>query len=766
MANYQELKNAVAEVIKTNGNQEITGQVLQNTLLTIISTIGANRKFAGLANPQTTPGTPDANIYYIATQEGNYVNFSQKVYENETCILYNSENGRWKKLLIEVVSNQTLGNFLQYPCSTFVGRMTNAGTINTNPEFTSRRTGKISCKNGDIFYYKGYAYGDSVSVLFYDEQGQVISTSAFDGRNVLKKITVDVPNCVFIEFFSIGSATVNLVLDVYKDGSKGYEIAKNTLIWALDSNFYERVDNVTSGSQWELFEFIFPAGKELYVSLENDDININILVTYSDGQREILIKGLNKASGEVLAVPEKDIVSMGYFSPTATTLNIKMRGIPGSVKKNKQNIESLLLSQAKLLGVEDAFISNVAYKNLYNIDDVVLRKEVYNDGSIETEANSCYIKIKVYPIINNKITISGFPNPVSTNTYRFWSIWDINETPLLNGRWEQNNANQTITLPNDATYILFSPYQREGEIKPDITKIQVEYGSEATEYVEGLQLTDSLIIEKNGKTHRIPQEIESKRIINLLVFGDSITETDTFTYNEDLGNPYTKTINRWVRSNWLKWVNLTSNANYELGEIRNYAKSGASFRDRKSDDRQYLGFQIEEMIADLNPPEDGVYYGKTFVPDIVIVAIGTNDGGTSTTYEEAMAKTVMTADDSHIDVDATLANLDVKNSLSEAVRYSFMKLHKQFPNAIFFYVTPIQINSNETPTSLLEVTTQLAKRYNFIVIDCNSESGIVRDFQTPTGESGDLYDGLHPNEIGQKKMARCIMNKVITNILY
>ena len=38
MGNYDELKQAVSDVIKTNGNQEITGQVLQNTLLSIINT--------------------------------------------------------------------------------------------------------------------------------------------------------------------------------------------------------------------------------------------------------------------------------------------------------------------------------------------------------------------------------------------------------------------------------------------------------------------------------------------------------------------------------------------------------------------------------------------------------------------------------------------------------------------------------------------------------------------------------------------------------
>lgn len=75
MGNYEELKQAVSDVIKTNGNQEITGAILQNALLSIISTVGGNATFAGIATPTTNPGTPDQNIFYIASDNGTYVNF-------------------------------------------------------------------------------------------------------------------------------------------------------------------------------------------------------------------------------------------------------------------------------------------------------------------------------------------------------------------------------------------------------------------------------------------------------------------------------------------------------------------------------------------------------------------------------------------------------------------------------------------------------------------------------------------------------------------
>lgn len=63
MGNYEQLKASIAAVIKANGMQEITGNVLQATLLSLVSNIGDNATFAGIATPDTNPGTPDQNIF-------------------------------------------------------------------------------------------------------------------------------------------------------------------------------------------------------------------------------------------------------------------------------------------------------------------------------------------------------------------------------------------------------------------------------------------------------------------------------------------------------------------------------------------------------------------------------------------------------------------------------------------------------------------------------------------------------------------------------
>lgn len=96
MANYADLKKAISDVIKTNGAQQITGQVMQNSLLSLINSIGKNSQFAGIATPKTNPGTPDQNIFYIATEAGTYVNFGAiEILPGEAVIL--EWSGKWEK---------------------------------------------------------------------------------------------------------------------------------------------------------------------------------------------------------------------------------------------------------------------------------------------------------------------------------------------------------------------------------------------------------------------------------------------------------------------------------------------------------------------------------------------------------------------------------------------------------------------------------------------------------------------------------------------
>lgn len=93
---YENLKDAIGQVIKSNGNQEITGSILQSTLFNIVNTIGEGVTFAGIATPTTNPGIPDGQVFYIASEPGNYVNFLNLdtviKADNKIHIIYNDIN--------------------------------------------------------------------------------------------------------------------------------------------------------------------------------------------------------------------------------------------------------------------------------------------------------------------------------------------------------------------------------------------------------------------------------------------------------------------------------------------------------------------------------------------------------------------------------------------------------------------------------------------------------------------------------------------------
>lgn len=59
MANYETLKSAIQQVVKTNGNQEITGALLQQSLFAMINSLGAGYQFIGIATPAPSTATPN-----------------------------------------------------------------------------------------------------------------------------------------------------------------------------------------------------------------------------------------------------------------------------------------------------------------------------------------------------------------------------------------------------------------------------------------------------------------------------------------------------------------------------------------------------------------------------------------------------------------------------------------------------------------------------------------------------------------------------------
>ena len=147
MGNYKQLKQAVADVIKSNGNQEITGAILQNALLSIISTVGSNATFAGIAIPSTNPGTPDQNVFWIASTNGTYSNFNA-IEVNDEVVIFTNKTGSWVKQSTGIALSQSLKD-IEKKAAIAIDFNTDLETTRLQVAKSNRRTGKIlSYRNG------------------------------------------------------------------------------------------------------------------------------------------------------------------------------------------------------------------------------------------------------------------------------------------------------------------------------------------------------------------------------------------------------------------------------------------------------------------------------------------------------------------------------------------------------------------------------------------------------------------------------------------
>ena len=164
MSNYNSLKATIDANIKQNGNQEITGQVLNSVLNAMVTTLGTGYQFAGVATIATNPGTPDAKVFYIANGKGTYEKFGGlEVTEDDVVVFY--WDTAWHKVATGIASNEKLSE-LEY----VIGGV----TVSQNFDFSDDTRRAIS-NSGDIHSSTSYRR----SALIPINKGDIIKFSIF-----------------------------------------------------------------------------------------------------------------------------------------------------------------------------------------------------------------------------------------------------------------------------------------------------------------------------------------------------------------------------------------------------------------------------------------------------------------------------------------------------------------------------------------------------------------------------------------------------------
>lgn len=178
---YDQIKESIKAVIKENGNYEITGNVLQTVLLSMVDTLGPEYQFLGIATKSTVPVVVEGNSFYITVEVGTYTNFKNS---GNTAITVN-------QLGILTSTNGTVWNFTPI----FIGVSKDKGEVfndyvnNKATENYSHAEGNVTKANGYSSHAegtKGIATGAESHVEGYNCQAQGTHSHAEGGDTISK----------------------------------------------------------------------------------------------------------------------------------------------------------------------------------------------------------------------------------------------------------------------------------------------------------------------------------------------------------------------------------------------------------------------------------------------------------------------------------------------------------------------------------------------------------------------------------------------------
>ena len=189
MANYTQLIKTINDNIKANGNQEITGPVLNAVLQAIVSGLSEGALFVGIANTTTNPPAYDGDVFYIAIEPGTYSNFGVIVPNGSIGIIYNTSSD-WAVTLISTYYEIDVDTLMQDSPS----------SEDINEAIGSFTYLKRAITVGVPFFGKGASGGNSTVAIaqvkrLSDTEVRVVmlNTGTVDGSNelvpIIKKIT-------------------------------------------------------------------------------------------------------------------------------------------------------------------------------------------------------------------------------------------------------------------------------------------------------------------------------------------------------------------------------------------------------------------------------------------------------------------------------------------------------------------------------------------------------------------------------------------------
>ena len=476
---------------------------------------------------------------------------------------------------------------------------------------------------------------------------------------------------------------------------------------------------------------------EKYIALHNDTLEYKqlTLYTYDSSKNYLGYKRPNSEIGLVSFDNTVKYIRPAFFTvntPTLSTdflfmkfsdsLNLLSYTNNSYIKDiyfNTINTNDIIANneyEFRLLPYPDyasgQFFKNVKYKSIYE----VYTKQIALSGGNHAGIRFAYNPSKIHAGDKLYLDITG-TTPGFSNIVLFLTSSSSSNT--VNFTNEGNNI-YSITLTSEMIETMNESY--ESGYYP---RVFILYRN---------QVADAIII-RNMKmwiNNEFPylNDYLNKKPKKAMFLGDSITAL---------------TGNRGWWTYFNKLLNITEYVNVAVAgsHLKDYEDSiydgNPVFNGPDDNHNNVLGNQVQKIINNQN---------EYITPDIIMIAIGTNDGIYAT---EAQIYNTYCDENRNV---IPIENVNRQTSAG-AFRYCTEKLKQLYPNALIFWCSPIQAAYNIRQLSQVIIwSTDLERLTKFGSVNfIDTEKCGITGYTETQGENGlYLLDGLHPNANGAKYM--------------
>lgn len=753
MGNYDELKQAVSDVIKTNGNQEITGQVLQNTLLSIINIVGANATFVGIATPTTIPGTPDQNIFYLATIEGRYINFDNIILPNGISVIYINNNQWAYKIILQYnvkfIDSEDYNRFNPYqvnigfrlPVITsdepFDGRLIKDADYSTSGYINVE---DMPINMGQLYVYYAGLLGLPPSVnsyiwYQYDENYIAINT---EEQNILQFDDID-PRPHFIGR-PRRTANVKYIRTMVKTPYSGdidykqIKIAKAYYNNGIPENSFVNINgnSINEIMGQSLLATFVELGKSPNNAVSHQQLKADSnIIRFNDS----ILKESVDFSGDERAGGYQGTLNFGFY---ITEQNIKFNRIWFNFKMSKIDNTQLYEFRVYLCkGVPKTNADFYAANTLLYTISIDKNKIPYeNAGNIK--GNLMYIDLPDSVILRNGQTLAILNTKGLLVAYRYTSNVGNKLNKVM--YHHPNNPDSYWEIANDN----FSWYS---------TEYQLEYINQYTfgnlkqffNFIPSLKyliLGDSITAENYSWTNLFARLVNAEKLTNLAVAGAHWND-----YYRD-GIDVTE-------------IDLSGNFDDGSGDTKNNVifNQVLRFAQKITPKDEIISFTHPKTGETFTIPSDkGLGTEEIEIPNIIIIACGIND---ATQVGESGVG------DFNSIISQTW-NEQKRQYLFSSIRWAVESLKILAPDARIFLATPLY-STYYTAEIVDTIRDAIIKMGEYA--GCSnpinlSDAGISLLFENHQSNGKYLEDGLHPNNRGRLLLARYYAQNIMKGYIY